>query len=228
MHKYNFLFILFFFTFFMFSFTEPKKYTDRGTEGVLAEEEIIKKSEQALKGDLYAAFDLFDHYMSVSMDFKDDFMNKASYWSVIAAENDTYGRNMYTLYSFNKYFNVISEVRSIFWLKKSAGLKYKDSLDEIERLKISIEDEFTMDVSSHKFSLEEYEESAEAGNQQAAVYLSDRYKKAGDKELEKYWLRICAQNGNKECMKKYAELLKQSKDEYDNIRAEFWEKKAKS
>ena len=46
--------------------------------------------------------------------------------------------------------------------------------------------------------------------------------------LPLFWLRIGAQNGNKECMKKYAEILKQSDDEYDNIRAEFWEKKSKS
>lgn len=41
-----------------------------------------------------------------------------------------------------------------------------------------------------------------------------------------FWYRIGSQNGNKECMKKYAELLLNSKDKYDNIRAEFWKKKS--
>lgn len=52
--------------------------------------------------------------------------------------------------------------------------------------------------------------------------------KPAEEVLPLFWLRIGAQNGNKECMKKYAEILKQSDDEYDKIRSEFWEKKSKS
>jgi hypothetical protein len=41
-----------------------------------------------------------------------------------------------------------------------------------------------------------------------------------------FWYRIGSQNGNKECMKKYSEILSRSKDKYDNIRAEFWKRKS--
>ena len=229
MHKIC-IIILLFFSFVLFSLTkkDSKTYIDDGTESILTDEEFEKNVPLALNGDLYASYNLFEHYISVSMQSKDEFLQRTLYWAIIAAENDTYGRNIYTLYSFNRTFNFISNARSIFWLKKSAQLQYKDSLEEIARLKISIEDESNLDRTSKIFNLEEYKNSAESGNQYAAITLFNYYKKSGNNEQIIYWLRIGAQNGSKECMKEYAALLRKSSDKYDNIRAEFWEKKATS
>ena len=44
-----------------------------------------------------------------------------------------------------------------------------------------------------------------------------------EENLPVFWYRIGAQNGNKECMKNYAEILKRSNDKYDRLRAKFWE-----
>ncbi|MGN0739982.1 MAG: hypothetical protein ACI4LX_07410 [Treponema sp.] len=229
MRKINIIILMLFsFIFFAFGNNNSKTYLDNGTEDILTEEELKKYVILALNGDLYAAYDLFNHYMSVPMQSKDEFLQKTQYWAIIAAENDTYGRNMYTLYSFNRYSNCISDTRSIFWLQKSARLKYKDSINEIERLQIPIENNCNLDIPPHNFNLEKYKKYAEFGNQIAAVSLVDYYKELDNTEQIKYWLRIGAQNGSKECMKEYAELLRKSSDKYDNIRAEFWEKKAKS
>ena len=47
-----------------------------------------------------------------------------------------------------------------------------------------------------------------------------------EENLPVFWYRIGSQNGNKECMKEYADILKQSKDKYDKLRAKFWEEKS--
>ena len=210
-----------------FTRNNSKTYVDTGTEGILTEEEYKRNVIQALNGDLYTAYNLLEHHLSIPMQSKEEFVKKTLYWAIISAENDTYGRNMYTLYSFNKTYNFISDVRSIFWLRKSAQLKYKDSLEEIKLLKISIENENNQDITTYDFNLDEFKKCAESGNQYAVIELLKYYKTTNDTEQINYWLRIGAQNGSKECMKEYAALLKQSTDEYDNIRAKFWEQKAK-
>ncbi len=228
MQKNKLLFVLAVFSFLLLSFTknDSETYVDTGTEAILSEDEYGEKIIQALNGDLYAAYDLFEHHLSVPVNSKEEFLQQTSYWAIIAAENDTYGRNMYTLYSFNRTFNCISENRSLFWLQKSAQLKYKDSLEEIKLLKKSIKNKKDLNSLSKIFNLEEYKNSAEFGNQHAVIELLNYYKKTDNKAEIKYWLQIGAQNGNKDCMKEYAAILKQSGDEYDSIRAKFWEKKA--
>lgn len=228
MHKRNIVILLFFsFCLFVFGKNGPKTYIDNGSEGILEIEELEKNITLALNGDQYAAYNIFEHYMSVPMESKKEFLQKTLYWAIIAAENDTYGRNMYTLYSFNKTFNCISDERSFFWLLRSVRLNYKDSLDEIKQLEISTEDMSNVDLSSHKFNFVEYKKYAESGNQYATLSLINYFKNLSDVEQIKYWLCIGAQNGSKECMKEYADLLRKSSNKNDNIRAGFWERKAK-
>ena len=59
------------------------------------------------------------------------------------------------------------------------------------------------------------------------ITIINYFKNLSDVEQIKYWLCIGAQNGSKECMKEYADLLRKSSNKNDNIRAGFWERKAK-
>ena len=88
-----------------------------------------------------------------------------------------------------------------------------------------------------KMDYSEIRKSAHYGNKDAAFYLYSE--KSNDVEQitkntlllnpeyesAEYWLRIGAQNGNEECIRKYIELLRKSSNNYDNIRVSFWEKK---
>lgn len=226
--KFILIFFLLLLSFTMLSFSKHNSITfiDEGTEGVLSDEEYDRNVYLALNGDQYAAYNLFEHYLSIHLESKEEFLRNALYWATIAGENDTYGRNMYVLYSFNRTYNFISDARAIFWLQKSAELKYEDALREIERMEIPSPDDCGINKIICGNNVKEYIECAESGDQYASTELVRYYRDLNDDSQAEHWLRIGSQNGNKECMKNYADVLRKSNDSKDKIRATFWENKA--
>lgn len=191
--------------------------------------ELKEKELLALKGDAESADDLSFFYT-----FSEEIQKeKIQYWASIAAENDSTGRCQY-----NYFVLITSDVyklddfkRGLFWLYKSSQLNYKNAIDSIylkkdDPLWFSFADDTLFRIPiSNETEIETYKEAAICGSGNAALRLSEIYKKQEDKKQYEYWLRIGAQNGSKECMKEYVAMLRESSDEYDNIRAEFWEKK---
>ena len=192
--------------------------------------EINYKIEAALKGNAKVANEL-SQYFEYSKDSKAvENRDMALYWLLIAAENDTAGFYMKDLSSYLISSNQKNHSRGFFWLYLSAKNGHDDAKKDIE----SIYHEYIFylandsDLSENNISdIAMLTELSIHGSGKAALLLAYYYKKKNDYDNYKYWLRIGAQNGSKECMKEYADLLRKSSDKYDNIRAEFWEKRSK-
>ena len=194
-------------------------------------DEINYKIEAALKGNAKVSNEL-SQYFEYSNDTKAaDNRDKTLYWLLIAAENDTTGFYMKELSSYLISTNPKKKSRGLYWLYLSAQYGQDDAKKDIE----NIYHEYIFylandsDVSENNNSdITVLTELSIHGSGKASLLLAYSYKNKNDYDNYKYWLRIGAQNGSKECMKEYAELLRKSSDKYDNIRAEFWEKKATS
>ena len=198
-------------------------------------DQLKEKELLALKGDASSADDLSFFY-TFSEDTADNENNKKiNYWASIAAENDSTGRCQYNYYVLitSEPFKLDNFKRGLYWLYKSSEIGYKNAKDDVFFKKDSSDwFEFSNDILfkkqiENKKELSDYEEAAICGSGNAALNLYKYYLWNNDKSYN-YWLRIGAQNGNKECMRKYAEFLRKSSDKYDNIRAEFWEKRSKT
>ena len=190
-------------------------------------ESIIRS---ALNGNAKSANDLALYYefsQNISAVNRD---SKTLYWLMIAAENDTKGFYMKELSSYLIATNPTSKDRGLYWLYLSSKRGNQEAREDIENIyykynfEFANDSDFTNSIINNK---EDYIIGALHGSGEAALHLSHYYRDANDINQYEYWLRIGAQNGSKKCMKDYANLLRRSSDKYDNIRAEFWKKKAK-
>ena len=190
--------------------------------------ELEIKITAALKGNAKSANELSLYYEFSHNVVDENKENMTLFWLLIAAENDTDGFYMKELSSYLISTNPKSKDRGLYWLYLSAKLGNKESKKDIKNIYSNYNFEFydDSDFSNEiNISKEALIYGALHGSGKAALQLSAYFKTMNDMIQYKYWLRIGAQNGNKECMKQYAALLRQSADEYDKIRAEFWEKK---
>ncbi len=216
------IFITLFIYFITICFADTNPFYIQNNE--LKENELL-----ALKGDAESADDLSFFYTFSEENQKE----KIQYWASIAAENDSTGRCQY-----NYFVLITSDVyklddfkRGLFWLYKSSLMNYKNASKNIYFKKDDpvwfefADNSLFVKPITDESDIDSYKNAAICGSGNAALRLLELYNNQNDSQLYEYWLRIGAQNGSKECMKKYAEILKQSTDKYDNIRAEFWEKK---
>ena len=70
--------------------------------------------------------------------------------------------------------------------------------------------------------LNDLEKLAKVGSENAAEKLYNYCIEKNQVQAE-YCLRIAAQNGNINCIRKYIEVLKKNSDKKDNLRVKFWE-----
>ncbi len=198
--------------------------------------------KQGMKGSVEAALKVWEYYSFFALDYE-----SIDVWEIILCENELSNNANGT---YNYAIILLSQKssekeRGWYWIRrcKNADYHIDDYLDSLyKELEFKNCDEL-LEKSENDFSnmiYSEIRQSAHYGNKDAAYYLYNEKIKdfTEQKQITKntlllnpeydsavYWLRIGAQNGNKECIKKYAEILRRSNDEYDKIRAEFWEKK---
>ena len=211
-------------------------------EDIIFDVNIIKTTkESALSGNSSDASALFCHYSEFvfleTKDWpenltKDELLEQCEYWTMITIENCFFEKTYRNIRFFIDFEKNEPEIRKKYWIYRSLFLEEAEGTKQLtEKEKKNIELFFTENVKYIKKNLKKeeialYEKGALCGNKNAAYSLGNYYKKNKNSKKELYWYRIGAQNGSKECMKKYAELLSKSKDKYDNIRAEFWKQKS--
>lgn len=187
----------------------------------ITDEKVLNKTiKSALLGNSGDAFKLYEHYAMAN-----EFFDIGHMWLEVAAENSLEENDWIGFYNWACCLERNDDIeRQKYWYYlaylNDKEKKYVDNMYPDFKI-----DEDNKDVIISESNVKEIEIKVKHGNKYLSLKLAQYYK--DDDEKYKHWLRIGAQNGNKECMKKYAELLKQSSDEYDNIRAEFWEKKSK-
>lgn len=187
-------------------------------------------TDAALRGNARAANDLslyyeYSHNITAEAN-KDDMV---LYWLLIAAENDTTGFYMKELSSYLISTNPKAIDRGLYWLYLSSEKGNKDAAEDIKNVYNNYNFEFADDSDYSdeiKNNIEDLMLGALHGSGKAALYLYTHFYSMNKIVQAEYWIRIGAQNGSKECMKKYAILLKQSSDTYDNMRSKFWEKRS--
>ena len=189
----------------------------------ITDEKVLNKTiKSALLGNSEDAFKLYEHYAMAN-----EFFDIGHMWLEIAAENSLDENEWIGFYNWAGCLEYDDDVeRQKYWYNlaylNDKEKKYVDNMYP----DFKIDEENKKDVIISGSNVKEIEIKVKHGNKYLSLKLAQYYKDNDQKY--KYWLRIGAQNGNKECMKKYAEILKQSDDEYDKIRSEFWEKKSKS
>lgn len=191
----------------------------------ITDEKVLNKTiKSALLGNSGDAFKLYEHYAMAN-----EFFDIGDMWMEIFAENSIDENEWIGFYNWAYHLERDDDIeRQKYWYHlayiNNIVKKYPHHIEnKYPDFKI---DEDNKDVIISESNVKEIEIKVKHGNKFLSLKLAQYYK--DDDEKYKYWLRIGAQNGNKECMKKYAEILKQSDDEYDKIRSEFWEKKSKS
>ena len=200
----------------------------------LSKNQILEYSIEALKGDSVKSSYLYDYYA-----LYDDNFIEGEYWLMIGAENGDetleYSYACILKESHDDYF------RAIFYLKKSSEKGNEAAKTMLQRLmkKIGINEEFKINEndfeSINENNIHLFYNSAKSGSVEATEKLVQYYKtlntlnitqsaleRISDETSYIYWIRIGAQNGSKNCIKEYIELLQNSPDKNDNIRAEFW------
>ena len=232
MRKISFLLLFIIFLSGIFYGDEPMNSND---SLYLSETQIETYSVFALHGDSLKASYLNDFYA-----LYENKISEGEYWIKIGAEAGDKTLEFNYACILKDIYN--DELRALFYFNNAAE-KGLDSAKMMlkDKAGYSVPDENTLPLAVDKKNIKQFTDAAKLGSKEAAEKLVDYYKTKKIKMEKKvsiermnmedtfiYWIRIGAQNGNKECMRKYAELLKKSSDKYDNIRAEFWEKKANS
>jgi len=219
-----------------------------------SEKELKKMESKALKGDFKASMTIVDYQLIDLQDSDTDifwtcicFENNKSKGSWNFAylnymENENSLRYQYLIF-LSEEFMIQNSTKEWLEIKKEW---YADFHKKFPDFKSSDDNLKFNDVTEENYQY--FCDKAFSGSGLAALKLAHFYENQTDKNvydaykrlldigckynpdeenLPIFWLRIGAQNGNKECMRKYAEFLRKSSDKYDNIRAEFWEKKSK-
>jgi len=201
----------------------------------LSDVQIETYSVLALRGDPLKASYLNDFFA-----LYEDKISEGEYWIMIGAENGDKTLEFNYACTLKDIYN--DKQRALFYFKNAAekGLESAKMLVK-DKTEYSVPSENLLPLAVDKKNIKQFTNAAKLGSKKAAEKLIDYYRsqKIEMKKIDSvermnkedtfiYWLRIGAQNGSKECMKEYAELLRKSSDKYDNIRAEFWEKRSKT
>ncbi|WP_191018244.1 hypothetical protein [Treponema zioleckii] len=170
--------------------------------------EATKKN--AMDGNAVEAFRLFEHYGLALND-----SSNGNLWLEICAENGS----SYGMFAFSNSLKRNGEIeRAKFWCFNAI----KDSDFRFEKENFYAENpNFTIPIIENISALDfsALKVFALQGNIKAAEKLS---------EIDSSWLRIASQNGSKNCMKKYSELLEKKGDELSMIRSRYWLNKSKN
>lgn len=241
--NYYSLFIFFIISLFLFSSSCKSRFSTK---------EIRKMESKALAGNFDSAMKLSDYY---GIDLQDN--ATGMFWNCICFENNPeegswnfsqvnylkdgkslrYQYLIFLCEDYIKYLDSSSYVIQSYekFHKEFAGFSFAD--DNLEYNSVS--DENYNYFYNKAFSgsglaalkiAQFYEKTVTQdiyASYKILLYIGCEYNPA-EEVLPLFWYRIGAQNGNKECMKKYSDILKQSDDENDKIRAEFWENKINS
>lgn len=190
-----------------------------------SKELLEEKKNNALLGNSNDADDLSFYYI-----FDDKILiEQGGYWASIAAENDNSGHCQFNYYELIAGFHIDSSIRGDYWLYQSIVRKYKTALEvnnlSTETFSLANDLDF-QNILVTDNNLTDIQEGAWRGSGKAALLVANYY---SEKNPEKYiyWIHIGAQNGNKECISKYIEILQNSNNPYDIKRASFWQHKLK-
>ena len=194
--------------------------------------ELFEKETLALQGNPGAVDILIDHYAYIQDIDNELRISKLNYWLEILIENDITPRSQYNYYTIKECYNFDNQKRRLFWLYTSAARGFELALSNVERSRKK-QIVFTM-ANNSDYPIEElkekqvffYEDGALRGSGTAAYSLGKYYERINKKNAASYWCRIGAQNGNNDCMLKYAKILSNSEVEFDKLRSSFWIKKA--
>lgn len=197
----------------------------------LTEEELTQFSISSLYGELK-----YDNQLCLYYDLYLFDADEAAYWYMVGYENG----DLTAAYTLGQYYSYSNKYRAFYLLKLCAenGIEDAKIVLKEEKLNFSQIDSNNYNSMVTSENIQFFKEGAYLGSKKAAIKLAEYYKtnnseyvlsntieRCIDEYSYIYWLRIGAQNGNQECIKQYYELLKTSKNEYDNIRAQFWERK---
>ncbi|MGN0729267.1 hypothetical protein [Treponema sp.] len=246
MRKGKDIFFILLFVFSTFNLFSKGKRDDNAMNQVeqyfIPKKTLKNLEKQAMEGSVEAALKVWEYYSFSALDYE-----AISIWEIILCENELSNNSNGT---YNYAIMLLSQKsfekeRGWYWIRrcKNADFLIDDYLDNLYKeleLKNDIELREKSINGFSKMNYSEIRQSAHYGNKDAAYYLYTE--KMNDfteqNQIPKntlllnpeydsavYWLRIGAQNGNEECIRKYIDLLKKSSNKYDNIRASFWEKK---
>ena len=201
-------------------------------------ENIVDLQYQALTGNSDSLLKVLDYFR-----FWNYNREKVEFWELIDAEDG----ERFSAYNYSNHCYSGSRVssRAAFWLLKDRQERDSNSMDPYvsPEMKAFLESLDPESLSANVDSISDVDvlkDYAFKGNRDAAYKLS---KLCGDEDRHQsllkigavfakseywensrcFWLRIGAQNGSKECIREYIELLKNSTDTFDNARAVFWE-----
>jgi len=203
---------------------------------MLEDDELSRKKLEALKGEPEAAHRIAVHFR---LDYKARNPDESIQWYTIAVENGhldaQYGL---TLMIVNRENDENFRVRRFFWLYTMFINDYRIEETEIwlTRLGYTFDTAKPPDDSNfhngysqlNESQLELYKDGALRGNKRAAFVLGKYYSEIQiDNDLSEYWHRIGAQNGNLECQYILGQILHNKDNEHDQVRGDFWLRKAK-
>ena len=180
----------------------------------------------AVRGDGEAANELSFYYGYILDD------TNTLHWASIGAENGYLYATLYLVIILTGE-KADDEViaRRIFWLfilddVFGYDIDYSFNLEEIgysvETARPPGDNLFPHVTALSEYDVDRYKEGALKGSGQAALVLANYLNTGGDAEETEYWYRIGAQNGNRECMRQYGEILLGKKDMLDQERGKFW------
>ncbi|MCL2722652.1 MAG: hypothetical protein FWD47_15090 [Treponema sp.] len=191
---------------------------------------IYELSILALSGDIQSANKIATHYGIAERN--DEKMYK---WYLINSENND-SQSQYSIWSYRNLFHddfILDYERRLFWLFQSRKndnefalnyISYEYIINECMFIK-EIQYKEKIDIVIDNNNLNSLEIRAMRGNGIISLKLAEYYEQINNEKMV-FWLRIGAQNGNKECMIKYGNYLINKNDELNIIRGEFWLQKS--
>jgi TPR repeat protein len=201
---------------------------------IISDSELSRTMLTALQGNPDDAFRVMLHF-KVGLNNRSEGVE----WMNIGAENG-HLEAQYALANILLNFSddYYSEVRGIFWLYEMAKNGYRETVDWLQDLNLTLEtaeppdDSYFADDLS-QFSeittvIEDYKIGALQGNKKAALVLGKYFEEIKkDKDSFQYWYRIGAQNGSPECQYKLGQIMGEEEDESYQTRGRYWLDRAK-
>lgn len=213
--------------------------------------EIGNLEIKALKGDYKAAMKLADFY---GIDKQD--LHAQKFWNCIFFENNNeagswnFANTNYSGKLGNIRFQYLVFLSESYRKEKRINTyveqEYEQFHKKYESFSFVSDDNVWEEITDT--NIDDFQLNAYSGSGVAAWKLAQYYKTRNNKDTKVtysrildfaieatedgectylYWIRIGAQNGNPKCIEEYTKILKESSDEFDNKRAEFWCNKIK-
>ena len=193
----------------------------------LGSSEIHDLSIQALKGDGQSAKELASCYRIGYNDYQ-----KGSEWHLIGAENRDAGAQYSISIILRDSTSILDRERGCYWLYLAIenghryAVNYKKEINKNTYL-LEKQKENSEMININNNNLQEMKIRAMRGNGIIALKIANFYEKKNNNEMS-FWLRIGAQNGNHDCMRRYGYYLMNTKDKLNKIRGFFWLERSRS